>query len=455
MFAETATSALVASMATRQRPVVSYAIAIVSVLLAALLRFLAGSWLGDAVPFITFFPAVLVSALVGGLWGGALATGLSAAIADLLFLEPMFQWSLDIRRAMSLIGFIIVASAIVFVIVMLRHALDTVAAQAQNQRTLIEAAPNGIVVVGPHGVIIGLNARAEHLFGYDRAELIGKPVETLVPDKIARAHVAFRELFQQAPETRPMGAGRDLRARCRDGREFPVEIGLNPIDWEGQRAVLATVTDITERKQHEERQAVLARELEHRVGNMFAVILATIRRTLTPGRSITEAGKILTQRIQLLADAHAVLSESLFREISVDRLLFNSVGSFKDQLVTAGPDLPVTAKAAEALSFIFHELLTNAVKHGALSRPAGIVFVTKEIEKEAERSLFRFAWRETGGPPIGAVSRKGFGSFILAEFPKQFGGSATLDYKVDGLAYDLRLPLETIQNGVAPHMEAD
>ncbi len=453
MFAESATSALVASIATRQRPIVSYTIILVSVLLAAALRLLVDEWLGAAVPFITFFPAVLMSALVGGLWGGALATTLSALLADYLFLAPAFEWALDARSALSLIGFIMVASAIVLVIVVLRHAIDTVAAQEQNQRTLIEAAPNGLVVVGPHGVIIGLNARAEHLFGYDRAELIGKPVETLVPDKIARAHVAFRELFQQAPETRPMGAGRDLRARCRDGREFPVEIGLNPIEWEGRRAVLATVTDITERKQHEERQAVLARELEHRVGNMFAVILATIRRTLTPGRSVTEAGKILTQRIQLLADAHAVLSEALFREISIDKLLMNALGSFKDQLVSAGPDVPVTAKAAEALSFIFHELLTNAVKHGALSRPAGIVFVTKEIEKGAGPSMFRFEWRETGGPPVGAISRKGFGSFILLEFPKQFGGNSTLDYKTDGLVYDLRLPFEAIRNGVAPHAE--
>lgn len=450
MFAEAASSALVTSMVTRQRPIVSYAVAIVSVLLAAVLRWLAGDWLGGAIPFLTFFPAVLVSALVGGLWGGVLATGLSACIAGYFFLEPASQWTLNLRGGIALLGFIIVAAIIVLAVVLLRQAIDTIAVQEQNQRSLIEAAPNGIVVVGPHGVIVGLNARAEALFGYDRAELIGKAVEVLVPEKIAAAHVGFREHFQAAPETRPMGAGRDLCARCRDGREFPVEIGLNPINWEGRRAVLATVTDITERKEHEERQAILARELEHRVGNMFAVILATIRRTLTRGRSITEAEQILTQRIQLLADAHAVLSESLFREISVDRLLANSVGSFKDQLVSGGPDIPVIAKAAEALSFIFHELLTNAVKHGALSRPAGIVFVTREIEKGDESPLFHFTWRETGGPPIGVVSRNGFGTFILLEFPKQFGGDATLDYSPDGLIYNLRLPLEAIRNGVTP-----
>lgn len=446
MFAETATSALVASMVTRQRPIVSYAIVIVSVVLAALARWAADDWVGGAIPFLTFFPAVLVSALVGGLPGGVIATVLSAIAAGLLFVDPAAQWALTMRGGLSILGFVAVAASIVLVIVLLRQAIDTIAAQEQNQRALIEAAPNGIIVVGARGRMIGVNARAEGLFGYDRGELIGKAIEILVPDEVATAHVKDRERFQRAPQSRPMGAGRDLCGRRRDGSEFPVEIGLTPLIWEGRRAVLATVTDITERKQQEERQAILARELEHRVGNMFAVILATIRRTLTRGRSITEAEHILTQRVQLLADAHAVLSESLFREISVDRLLANSVGGFREQVKSSGPDLMVKAKAAEALSFIFHELLTNAVKHGALSRPAGAVAVTKQIEKDEGGGFFHFTWREAGGPPVGAVERKGFGSFILLETPRQFGGDATLDFVVDGLTYDLRLPLAAIQD---------
>lgn len=447
MFAETATSALVASMVTRQRPVVSYAIAIASVLLGAWLRWVAGDWLVGGAPFLTFFPAVLVSALVGGLWVGAFATFLSVTSAWFLFMQPAAGSTLELRGAVSLLAFAVVAGVIVLGVVVLRHAVDTIATQEQSQRALIESAPNGIVVVGQHGVIVGVNASAERLFGYDRADLIGQAVEILVPAKIAGAHIALREKFQRAPETRPMGAGRDLSARRRDGSEFPVEIGLNPMQWKGRPAVLATVTDITERKQHEERQAVLARELEHRVGNMFTVILATIRRTLTQGRSIAEAEQVLTQRVQLLADAHAVLSESLFREISVDRLIANAVGSFRDQIVTRGVDVAVSAKAAEALSFIFHELLTNAVKYGSLSSVNGVVSIGKEIEKTGERELLRLKWQERGGPPVAAPTRKGFGSFILQEFPKQFGGVGFIDYQSGGLAYELRLPLDAIRNG--------
>lgn len=450
MFAETATSALVASMVTRQRPLVSYAIAVLLVMLAAALRWLGDGLLAAGVPFLTFFPAVLASTLVGGLLPGALATGLSAVLSWLLFMRPLSGGALDIRDAVSLSGFVVVAGAIVLVIVLLRQAIDTIAAQEQNQRTLIESTPNGIIVVGADGAVIGVNARAERLFGYDRSELIGKPVEVLVPEAVIGAHEGFRKKYQEAPETRPMGAGRDLRARRKDGGEFPVEVGLNPMKWEGRRAVLATVTDITERKQHEERQAILARELEHRVGNMFAVILATIRRTLTRGRSITEAEHILTQRVQLLADAHAVLSESLFREISVDRLLANAIGSFKDQVSATGVDVTVKAKAAEALSFIFHELMTNAVKHGALSSPAGMVYVDKDVRRADGHDDFLFKWRETGGPPTKEPERKGFGAFILLEFPKQFGGEAALIFEASGLVYDLKMPLDAIRNG-RPH----
>jgi two-component sensor histidine kinase len=90
------------------------------------------------------------------------------------------------------------------------------------------------------------------------------------------------------------------------------------------------------------------------------------------------------------------------------------------------------------------------VKHGALSGPTGVVSVSKAIDKEGAGGSFRLTWREAGGPPVGAVSRNGFGSFILLEFPKQFGGEATLDYSAGGLIYDLSLPLDAIRDKAPP-----
>ncbi|KAF2990073.1 PAS domain S-box protein [Methylocystis sp. MJC1] len=443
---DTALGARLSPVVRRRSPLAAYGVALAAVALAAWVRWAAAGPLGAGVHFITFFPAVLIAAVVGGFGVGLFATAASMVAI----------WVLCLNRTVAgifgppptdtaLFAFGLVSVGTVSVVSFFEQTIDRIAAQAHNQHSLIESAPNGIVIVGEGGAIIGLNHSAEALFGYERSELLGKRVEILVPAKSASVHVGLRKKFQRAPETRAMGAGRDLSGRRRDGSEFPLEIGLNPIEWDGQRAVLATVTDITERKQHEERQAILARELEHRVGNIFAVILATIRRTLIRGRNIVEAAQILTQRVQLMADAHAVLSESMFKNIPLNKLIDIGVGSFKDQIASKGVDIAVNARAAQAISFIVHELVTNAVKHGALSSPRGAVAIEKAIETVDGQSFFVFQWSESGGPPAVTTMRKGFGSFILLETPRQFGGEAALDFGEKGLTYRLRLPLEAIR----------
>ncbi|MDJ0447491.1 PAS domain S-box protein [Methylocystis sp. JR02] len=445
MSIETALGARLSPMARRRNPWAAYGVALAAVMVAAWIRWSAAGALGAGVHFITFLPAVLIAAVAGGFWVGFFAMAASMVAIGLLVQSSSFAGAFEPPTAAALFAFAFASVAVAAVVSFFEQTIDRIAAQAHNQHSLIESAPNGIVIVDAGGKIIGLNHSAEGLFGYERAELLGKGVEILVPAQVARVHVGLREKFQQAPETRAMGAGRDLSGRRKDGSEFPLEIGLNPIEWDGQRAVLATVTDITERKQHEERQAILARELEHRVGNIFAVILATIRRTLTRGRNVVEAAQILTQRVQLLADAHAVLSESMFKNIPLNKLIDIGVGSFKDQVTSKGVDIAVNARAAQAISFIVHELVTNAVKHGALSSPRGAVAIEKEIETIDGQSFFVFQWSESGGPPAVATTRKGFGSFILLETPRQFGGEAELDFGEKGTTYRLRLPLEAIR----------
>ena len=111
-----------------------------------------------------------------------------------------------------------------------------------------EASPSGTLLVNDQGRIILLNAHIEELFGYEREELIGKPVEVLVPERFATEHAAHRAEFLGAPKARPSGAGGELFARKKDGTEFPVEVGLNPIQTPHGTLVLATVVDISARK---------------------------------------------------------------------------------------------------------------------------------------------------------------------------------------------------------------
>ncbi len=118
-------------------------------------------------------------------------------------------------------------------------------------RLLVEASPSGMVLVDGDGVIRMVNGEAERLFGWRRDELVGQSVESLVvqpPSHDRDSHDRLRALYMHEPGRRAMGIGRDLAARRKDGSEFPVEVGLTPIEMEGGTFVLAIVTDITERQ---------------------------------------------------------------------------------------------------------------------------------------------------------------------------------------------------------------
>jgi len=118
----------------------------------------------------------------------------------------------------------------------------------QRFRLVVEAAPNSMVMVDRAGKIVMVNAQAERVFGYSRTELVGQPVEMLVPERFRSHHPELRKTFFADPQPRPMGAGRDLYGLKKDGSEFPVEIGLNPIETDEGTMVLSAIVDITARK---------------------------------------------------------------------------------------------------------------------------------------------------------------------------------------------------------------
>jgi len=116
---------------------------------------------------------------------------------------------------------------------------------------VVEAALHAMIIVGTDGLIALVNTQTEKLFGYDRQELLGQPVEMLIPERFRGDHGGHRSGFFAAPSVRSMGAGRDLFGLRGDGSEVPVEIGLNPISAADGQFVLASIIDITERKQRE------------------------------------------------------------------------------------------------------------------------------------------------------------------------------------------------------------
>ena len=138
-------------------------------------------------------------------------------------------------------------------------------AEDERFRMAVESAPNGAVMINREGQIVLVNSQTEKMFGYASDELLGQNVEVLVPDRFRNQHPAYRMSFFDDPGTRAMGAGRDLFGRRKDGSEFPVEIGLNPLQTAEGLFVISAIVDITERKKAEQAILALNESLEQRV----------------------------------------------------------------------------------------------------------------------------------------------------------------------------------------------
>lgn len=138
--------------------------------------------------------------------------------------------------------------------------------RAEEQfRRVVEASPSAILMVDQAGRVQLANAKAEELFGYAREELLGQPMERLLPEDVRGHHAGYIAQYFGEPQARPMGAGRDLHGLRRDGTRVPIEIGLNPIHTTEGRFALAFIIDITERKRHEEGIMRLNATLEQQV----------------------------------------------------------------------------------------------------------------------------------------------------------------------------------------------
>ena len=221
-------------------------------------------------------------------------------------------------------------------------------------------------------------------------------------------------------------------------------------DGKAQRTV-SIMVDITERKRTEEHIRFLMREISHRSKNLLSVIQAIAGQTVRTAGTVEEFEARFNQRLHGLAASHDILVDQGWRGAPLAGLARLQLAPFveadESRVVIEGPEVIVTAQAAQALGLAFHELATNAVKYGALSTDSGMIRIAWRFDDDAERRL-RLSWIEESGPAVAPPVRKGFGHVVLEHVvASSVDGLVTMDFEPNGLQWTVAIPRINLVTG--------
>lgn len=314
-------------------------------------------------------------------------------------------------------------------------------------RELFEALPTAIYTTDAAGRITYYNDAAAELWGHrpplGTSEWCGSwklfwPDGTPLPHDQCPMAVALKE--DRAVR------GMEAAAERPDGSRVPFIPYPTPLHDEAGRLVGAVnmLVDITERKRAEEQQALLVRELHHRVKNTLATVQAIMGSTARVVDNIEDFKTALFGRIQSLAKTHLLLADQE-RAIEFGDILRSELDAFDDgngRITLGGPEVTLSSQLAVSLSMTIHELTSNAAKFGALSVYGGKVDVAWSVTIGATRRMLVFDWVESGGPAVMEPKRQGFGTRLL-EFvlPGQIQAKTRVEYHREGVQIRCEAPL--------------
>jgi len=198
-----------------------------------------------------------------------------------------------------------------------------------------------------------------------------------------------------------------------------------------------------ERVRAEQKRDLLVAELNHRVKNTLATVVAISHQSFAKGRSPEEVHRSFEKRVRALAQTHGRLAEASWSSVSLEMLLADETAPYRDDRTNvqiAGPCIQLNPKSAVSLGMAFHELTTNAAKYGALSTKEGSLQVTWSTTTDGE---LRIRWRESGGPAVSAPQRSGFGRLLLERALRaDLDANVELDFAPDGFECIIRFPLD-------------
>lgn len=347
------------------------------------------------------------------------------------------------------------------------HGVITPSAPSQAQTLALlgpslDRLPLAMILSGPDGRIALANDKACVMFGWPSGSLVGEPLDSLIPERFRLAHPGYRAGFFAEPRARMMGAGRDLFARRRDGTEFPVEIGLNPVPVEGGLMVLSAIVDITERKEREaavqrslEEKELLLAEIHHRVKNNLQVIASLLR---------LQAASFTDERLQAAFDqsqsrvtSMALIHEKLYKgdelatvevalyieELFDELVRVNDVQERITRSTDIDPGLTLGLSTMVPLGLLLNELITNSLKHAFRGRAEGRVTLALHRVEDAPPygTAFDLLYADDGtGIPLEKLQSSGdtLGATLIEGLVEQLNGHMTVEGGSTGTRYMIR-----------------
>lgn len=377
-------------------------------------------------PVFTAAAAFLVSLAV--VWAMALGTGRLGATG-----LPIFDRVLE-------------AQSTIIVFTLYAHVLAALFAERRRQAArLQEALTVGGVIAFRYNAATDLAHTSDNVatilgLGPPSTFPLTKLRPHIHPDDLAHVVAHYRSACAHTPTTFTFRFNRP------DGREVWLEeTSQVEFDTAGRITRVQGLTrDITTRKQAELHQDLLLAELDHRVKNLLARVAAIVRQAHHPCESVDEFINALHGRIQSMAAAHALLSQTRWSDVRLSDLIRHQLAPYTTDANTTitGPEIMLTSAQTQAVAMVVHELVTNAAKHGALSRPDGRVKVDWS-HAGADAAVLTLVWQERDGPPTKPAKRSGYGSTLIRGLiPHELGGAVDLTFPPDGACCTIKIPLQ-------------
>jgi PAS domain S-box-containing protein len=308
-----------------------------------------------------------------------------------------------------------------------------------------------VIATDLEGRVFFWNRFAERLYGWSADEAVGRTVLDLNVGPAARE--VAKAIMDRLKAGESWSGEFDLQRK--DGSTFPAHVTDSPVHDESGRLVgiVGISYDITPAREAAEKQALLVRELHHRVKNTLATVQAIMGSTARAALSVEEFQLSFQARIASLAKTHSLLANDEWQTVSFDHLLAGELEPFDDgsgrRIRLEGPRVVLPSDIAVPLGMAVHELTTNAAKYGALSELGSSVHVRWDVVgADNERKLW-WEWKELGGPKVEVPTREGFGSRLLRRvLNMQIGAEVDIDFAPDGLQVTVTVPL--VRNAPEP-----